>query len=142
MASLYTLLKQPTRFHCAHAHETYPTTLTKMISVSSRIGRSLTVFDKNTFWLKTNGIPVGGPVPINDMEWTSLNSDQIGVLFQKVAQCSETYEKTIFWFLRFLVFETWSMLYSNFLEYWQTKRPTIAKNIFLPKRFASLIQKR
>ena len=33
-------------------------------------------------------------------------------------QCSETYEKTIFRFLRFPVFEIWSNLYLKFLENW------------------------
>jgi len=60
-----------------------------------------------------------GSVLINDMQTTPhplLKTGQIGFLFQKVAQCSETYEEIIF---RFLVFQIWSILYSKFLESWQ-----------------------
>ena len=45
-----------------------------------------------------------------------LKSIQIGFSVQKHAQCSETYENTIFRFLRFLVYEIWLILYSKYLE--------------------------
>ena len=41
---------------------------------------------------------------------------ELGFLVLKVAQCCETYEKTIF---RFSVFEIWVILYSKYLEKWE-----------------------
>ena len=48
----------------------------------------------------------------------------------KDEQCSEIYEKTIFRFVRFLIFEQGSILYSKFLENWDFEI------------FTNLIQKR
>ena len=55
---------------------------------------------------------------VNDMPIPRLHfiSGQIGFLVQKDAQCSETYEKTIFLFCPFLFCEKWSILYPKFLE--------------------------
>ena len=45
-----------------------------------------------------------------------LKSGHIAI---KDAQCAETNEEIIFWYLRYLVYDTWSILYSTVLENWQ-----------------------
>ena len=61
----------------------------------------------------------------------TLKSDQIGFLFQKVAQCSETYEKN-----NFPIFSFWDMIDFIFkicLERWQKKSKNNNKKMFVPK---------
>ena len=69
-----------------------------------------------------------GPVPINDMQITSppippplSKMAKLGFCSKKVEQLSQTFDQTIFLFLLFIVFETWSTLYSKYLENWQKK---------------------
>ena len=48
---------------------------------------------------------------------TKMSTKVAKLLFVPIdAQCSETDEKTIFPFLRFLVFEKWSIMYSKIIE--------------------------
>ena len=56
------------------------------------------------------------PNSINNMQTfpsPPLKSDHIGIID---AQCAQTNEKSIFPFLRFLIFEIWLILYSKFIE--------------------------
>ena len=78
-----------------------------------------------------------GCVPINDMQTPAppLKSGQIGILVQVLAQCSETYEKTIFRFSRFLVSEMWSILWFFLVNDMQTLLPSKrAVSIFWSKK--------
>ena len=73
---------------------------------------------QNLLYISKNilGMYVIGFFLVNDMQSpppAPPKSGGIGVLVQKDAQCSKTYEKTIF---RSLVSEIWSILYLKYLE--------------------------
>ena len=58
---------------------------------------------------KEVSVNYNGPVLVKNMQIPpSFRSGHIGVLVQKNAQCSETNEKLLMQFLRYLVFEIWS----------------------------------
>ena len=59
-----------------------------------------------------NSEAVLGPVQITDMQTPFIS----GHIYMKDAKCAETNEKTIFLFLRFLVFEIWSFKFNQFAD--------------------------
>ena len=67
---------------------------------------------------KEVSVNYNGPVLVKNMQIPpSFRSGHIGVLVQKNAQCSETNEKSIFRFLRYLVFEIWSLNLNHLAEF-------------------------
>ena len=82
-------------------------------------------------WLETHANTPYSPVLFNDMKTPPpppLKSGHVEFLPQKVAQCSEINEISIFWFL---VFEIWSLkfLRLEWFFFWSQKMRIVLKQI-------------
>ena len=92
----------------------------------SKYDQRFETYEKILFRFLINGqfcTQNSGPVLVKDLQTPAPSKRADFLLLQKVAQCSETNEKSIFQLLLFLFFELWSIVLTIYMVGGQSHPP-------------------